>query len=404
MKKSISAILVAALMLIAFTACEQQVPQIPSTSHELSEVQYVSGPLTYTVGEEFDPSAYQVKLIYKDNMSPEVVSGDVYLALGAEWPTIATLEDSSARIAVKFGDKVSFYVTVYNAAVVLDITDANNEVAADAQVGDVVSTEGIVATFVCADGTTSSYDLSKVSATYAGKDKAANVKVEDGYEVAYVKDGKSVEEWTLTKAVEFGDPAKVIVEYTINDAEKPVSSVETADVYYEDTVKVAVFLADASNNKIEQLKVGDLVKIGTGNIAASYEVGAEAAGANFYYEENGKAYEGTISIPVGTDWNKTLGTPALVQGTKFTAGTGSIDADDFEISVTTASNKTEPLEDAISIIGYSEGYSLTDVKAGKVYLDLQVTYTQKTETINKIFKNIEVTVDPADPSTGTDET
>ena len=195
MKKSISAILVAALMLIAFTACEQQVPTIPSQAHELTSVQYVSGPLTYHEGEDFDPSAYQVKLIYRDALN-ETVSGEAYLNVDS-WEISG---GSSETIPVYYGSgtgkKEAFSVTLYSAAIDVDITNAVTSVASDIKEGDAVSLTGVTATLKIGNGTTESYPISNLEAVYA-TGNTVNVTSTEGISVNLVK-GNEDATWTVT--------------------------------------------------------------------------------------------------------------------------------------------------------------------------------------------------------------
>ena len=70
MKKSISAILVAALMLFAFTACEQQPINWPQEITGISAVK--TGDITYLEGEAFDFRGLQIVANYKDGTTAPV--------------------------------------------------------------------------------------------------------------------------------------------------------------------------------------------------------------------------------------------------------------------------------------------------------------------------------------------
>ena len=198
MKKVFIGVLVA-LMLVAFTACEQ--PSISMGDHVLSDVQYVSGPLTYYVGETFDPSAYTVRLVYADNQSPVEVNGAAYLSVAADsWKV--TSPATSSVIGVKSVKNVGtateiFNVTLYEAGVTVDITNAVKNVASDAKTGDEVSLEGVTAKFIAADGTNEDYDISNLVAVL-GASNEVTVVSKDGYEVSLVKGTESAK-WTVTK-------------------------------------------------------------------------------------------------------------------------------------------------------------------------------------------------------------
>ena len=392
---------IAALMLFAFVACDSQVPQIPSQNHKISTVQFVCGPLSYTVGESFDPSAYEVKLVYLDNMSPETVNGDIYLSAGdstTAWPEAGTMSEASVRVPVYAAGMDSktpaFYVTVYNANVVVDITNAVTEVPNEISVGGTVSTEGLTATLVNTNGDAEEFDVENLVATYAG-DLKVDVDVKSSlpsYNVETVKDGVATE-WTVTAVKTPSTASQLIVEYTLNDAKTASGSVSSA--YLEDTVDVAVFLADSNNNKIKQLTAADLRVIGEGSIKSdlSYTIGASAVDVDFYYDNDGTPITtgGNITLPAGTDWIKSVSEPTLKANTTFKAGTGSIDADDFEATATMASNKIQTTGITIVIVGGN--ISLTDVEAGEVSFDLQVSYTSKDKTESKIYYDRTVTVE-----------
>ena len=386
MKKRVLVGMLAALMLVAFVACDNQVPQIPSTNHSVSEIQYVSGPLSYTAGDAFDPSAYEIRLVYLDGMNPEVVNGRAYLTVDS-MPEANVTENS--RVPVKYNNEVVFYVDVYTADVVVDITNGITSVPNNITSQAAVSTEGLTATLVLGDGTTSTYDASTLITSYSNF--KVTVTTDEGYPVTLVADGVEVDNWTVSKEPNVGEASKLIVEYTVGD-EKPSASIATADVYYDDVVTVAVYTADANNNKIEQLNASDLEAL-TGTIPSSlsYEVGSAANNATFYYDNNGTALTGSISIPSGRDWIESVANPSLKANKTFTAGTGSITASDFEAVATKASGATDTTSATIAIVGYADCYSLANEEAGPVELALQVTYTSK-EVSKSFIHKITVTV------------
>ena len=381
MKKSIFIGVLCALMLFAFTACEQSVPQIPSANHTLSEVQYVSGPLTYTVGEEFDPAAYQVKLVYLDNLGSETVSGEIYLN-AESWPTPATMEDDSARIALKSGEKTVCYVTVYNAEVVLDITNAVTTVESDAQKGASVPTEGITAKLVSKDGTETEYDMANITATYAGKDTAATVVDDNGYSVSYVKDGKEVAGWILGKATEVGAANTVRVEYYVDGTKDADSTISNNEYNLKKTVNVKFIAVDASGNDIGEIQPSSLVVL-SGTVSGSYEIKGEAQTAEFYYRESatGKAIKNSISIGTGKDYATGLSGQGLSEkgkaGVTISTSTTTIDASYFTANVTMASGTSTAIESSkISIIGGDTSIESTD-KAGDYEYTVQFEYTDE---------------------------
>ena len=95
MKKTILTIMVAAMMLVAFTACEQQVPdlngQVPTNA-------IITQTGTFVEGQMFDPTQFSVKLTYKNGYT-ETVSG----------ANLVTLDSEDAYVVP--GDTVSVNVT-----------------------------------------------------------------------------------------------------------------------------------------------------------------------------------------------------------------------------------------------------------------------------------------------------
>ena len=95
MKKTILTIMVAAMMLVAFTACEQQVPdlngQVPTNA-------IITQTGTFVEGQMFDPTQFSVKLTYKNGYT-ETVSG----------ANLVTLDSEKAYVMP--GDTVSVNVT-----------------------------------------------------------------------------------------------------------------------------------------------------------------------------------------------------------------------------------------------------------------------------------------------------
>ena len=398
MKKSILTIVLAVMMLVAFTACEQQVPQIPSDNHVLSGIQYVSGPLTYYQGDKFDASAYEVQLVYKDNISPVTANGSLYLEQPTSWPTIgAELADSSTYTVTNTIDDTGFKVTVYSRYIELDITNAVTEVAEATEPDDAISTEGLVATLVSGDGTKEAYDLSKIDVAYAGKDKAATVTNDDGYAIKYVKDGASVKEWTITKAAEVGEVENLVVKYYVGDSTTSVSSVADSTYNWGENVTVKYVLVDAANKEVGTVKASALKVLGTGTVSDSYKISDKTQTASFYYiAANGKAIQGTVTIGIGNNYGTGITEIGLSETGKagITIPTDSssvtIDKDYFAAKVTQAFG--DPI--ACTEIEVIDAITVNkDTKAGNYPCIVQFGYTDaegnpqyKVDTVNITVK------------------
>ena len=153
MKKSISAILVAALMLFAFTACEQQMPtyKVP-TGLTISTTK-----TAYLVGETLDASAFSGVVRYSDGSSDTLSGADLSLSLPAQNGKIV---ENANKVTATYGavnasgkaNSVSASTTVYGYYVTsMTLGNLPETVAQSVSGGDAdqpISTEGVTATVV----------------------------------------------------------------------------------------------------------------------------------------------------------------------------------------------------------------------------------------------------------------
>ena len=77
MKKTILTIMVAAMMLVAFTACEQQMP-----SYKNADFVSVDQTKAFIAGQPFDASYFTVTLHYTDGSTSQVSPSGVVSAAG----------------------------------------------------------------------------------------------------------------------------------------------------------------------------------------------------------------------------------------------------------------------------------------------------------------------------------
>ena len=313
--KSVLVVAFACAMLFAFTACEQKVPEIPSANHTVSEIQYVSGPTSYNETETFDPAAYEVMLIYKDNLNPQTVNGAMYLSLD---PDEVKLDDTdSVRVPVKANiagtDKTVFYVTYYAVEVELDITNASKTVPYNVGPNSDFSLEGAVATLVAADGTRSEYALSNLTAKYSN----LTVTVTDAnkHDVVLVDEGKEVAKYSVTKEAEpetVVTGVHVLYDVTRDGVEKPIAedatSISDLTLYIGDEVTVTVYQTATKGDEDASAPLtaegafehaNNTVKYTSG--VATIEVGDEAVSDTIYYynEEVGETKTASVNVKKG---------------------------------------------------------------------------------------------------------
>ena len=115
MKKSILTIALAAMMLVAFTACEQQVPNVlPDDVNYITIVQTEDA----VEGKAFDPSLFNV-MVYSSNpnVAPVTVSGKGYVSLS---DTSATTFAAGQKVNATYAGKTASPLAV-SVAEVLDV-------------------------------------------------------------------------------------------------------------------------------------------------------------------------------------------------------------------------------------------------------------------------------------------
>lgn len=89
-RKSIFCVALAALMLVAFTACENSAPTTPLYGKEVLSVVVTSVP-EYIVGETVDPSAVSLRVNYNDNSYDEYTGIELGMAPSTLSETVNTL-------------------------------------------------------------------------------------------------------------------------------------------------------------------------------------------------------------------------------------------------------------------------------------------------------------------------
>ena len=368
--------------------CEQKVPEIPSANHTVSEIQYVSGPTSYNENETFDPAAYEVMLIYKDNLNPQTVNGAMYLSLD---PDEVKLDDTdSVRVPVKANiagtDKTVFYVTYYAVEVELDITNASKTVPYNVGPNSDFSLEGAVATLVAADGTRSEYALSNLSATYSNL--TVTVTDANNYDVVLVDAGKEVAKYSVTKETEpetVVTGVHVLYDVTREGVDEPIAedatSISDLTLYIGDEVTVTVYQTATKGGEDASAPLTTAGAFENANSKVSYTsgvttitVGKEATSDTIYYynEEVGETKTASVNVKKGentvvtesSDGKVTL-TPA---DTKPKAGTLAGGTDIKSYVKFTTDKGLKNLDEELETLAYS------------VYVDPARTYELNSTT------------------------
>lgn len=115
MKKGILIGVIAALMLFAFTACEQT-PIIPKV---IESVTYLDGPTEYVSGSVFDPAAYTLRVNYADGTHTDINGA------GALEGKTSPLTAGSEEITITYGGATeqSFVINVYDGKLELTVPE-----------------------------------------------------------------------------------------------------------------------------------------------------------------------------------------------------------------------------------------------------------------------------------------
>ena len=250
-KKSIFVVALAALMLIAFTACEQQMPTYKNVSFiTVSQLNDV------IIGQPFDASNYEVTVHYTDN-STEVFSGNGRVTTEAEDFTQAY--DVTAAI----GSGTSAVSDTIEVTPV-----APTAVAVTATAADYSRIDATVAVDLMQDSTVTvkSYTYSAGSVSYTSDSKldkialSAEISKEQRstvgtYEIPFkaTYDGEAIacESTVSVKVVDtttVGAPNAMMVFYKVNNG--TYSETAPTDVYIGDTVSVELRIVDTNKKTV----------------------------------------------------------------------------------------------------------------------------------------------------------
>ena len=150
MKKVFIGVL-AALMLFAFTACDQQIPEIPKKDVQVLSAEIIEGDLGYLVGREFDPSRYTVEITFND-LSTTTVGGASILTAESTFGD----QPGAQKITVNYGNTTAVnpvYVYAYAAASLsVDASAAATTYEDGKFYPDAIDKDDLVVTVVRTDG------------------------------------------------------------------------------------------------------------------------------------------------------------------------------------------------------------------------------------------------------------
>ncbi len=364
MKKTILTIMVAAMMLVAFTACEQQMPTYKTPVGMTLQ----ASKTVYLEGEAFDESTLTGVVTYSDGSSDTFTGSQLNYNATSGAATNGVRPLSITAEYGLTGKEVSAQTTVYYYTVAAD----------DITVGN-------IPTVATSTGTGYKIDLSEVTVTVnvGGETRElvrgtefTNTDYTDG-SGSYTEDTTVEPKGTLTTvsifgqtgvavpvpadyeitvvyekpAVTPGDPSKVTVYYSINDGAWSTTAPTDSTVYYDDSVDVEIRLEDASNNTVKVLSNSDLTRInGSAALVSNYEISDKASTAvqDFLY---------TYTDEEGNDTTYHVTVPAMPAGEAYASSVSALKVKDAQ------------KQNLVATFVFDEDTDLTTVFEGTVTLN-----------------------------------
>ena len=375
----------AALMLVAFTACEPQATEWPYYGEDAKNVMSITlvtpSDVVLHAGETFDTVYTGIDIVYKDNTSASNVTAEVSLAGAAEV--------GQNKMTVKWGgefDNTGFVIVDAREVneVVLTVEDTTDLAAAPTK-GDV--------TYKYSDGfevTAEDVDLKKTadadSVYYtlpAGTRSSADVT-------------SNAVEYTLAAGPADPEYGNYSIYWSLTSGGE-----EAEDLYIGETVHLVVMNESSTTN--DKYAITDSVQIvdsknvllsDTQKTAVLSQTLTATAGATYTVRYNGENI-GTFQIPAGknymtsssfTDCFTVTATPATPGVTTISADLFTFDASKLQYKVTLAD---APCEDGVKVVSVKDAGLIIPSDATTSYpitVNIDVTVkgvtTQQTVTLN----------------------
>ena len=414
MKKGILIGALAALMLFAFTACENKVPEINYGNADVLAATIVSGDTEYLVGQEFDASRYTIELLLTNNKTV-TVNGASNMILDDADKAMDTAGTKPVTVSYGAGEINKVYITVFNPSALT--VDASGLVKTEYKYSEVsdgknptANKEGLVVTATYGSGKTAVLDADDyttspvICATDPGLKDNVPQSTEVGVDVSFggvtVEDAFKVSVVTEQKPAEEEDPAKgkvadIAVFYKVNNGTELEAL--PATLYIGDSVTYEVYAVDKFGDKVGSaltLTAGTSGQVVTGGyqvvagtlpatitVAADTEVSATVSAII-----DGKTYTEDIKVGKGSDTVKAISQVALdtsktlVANTQFNAeyivvtGTKATKTDGATLTLNTdytidfnGRSYTIPSEGSINVYFYLE-YEVSGVEHSDYYM------------------------------------
>lgn len=382
--KSVLVVAFACAMLFAFTACEQQMPNLPSsaTDKEISKVEFESSEFGfYEAVKATSPVAAKVTVYYMDGTSTNGVTANMTV------------------------DTVKAGVNVYPAV----ISAAENAPAY------LVEVTGIAAVGLSADVEAVTVPADEFDdAKTALADLAVNVEFADGYQIPAGEwwtatwNGETVEKTTSVKIAYTYNEKNFTLDLPVTfttepDPDTTVASIEASysdAEWYGDSITVTINTFNAAGEKLGTVEADDYyIYDSTGNKVNSFAATLGASAVNYTVRTKATPYlEANVTIPAGknyiTNEIDTLEVVVADGEKKWTAG-DPISVSDFKIK----DDLTYAIPDTTSASGEYVRFTISE--AGKIKLaegsntiNYQIQYCIKGVVSETDVKTLTIQADP----------
>ena len=360
MKKSISAILVAALMLFAFTACEQQMP-----TYKVPTGLTISTTKTdYIVGEVLDSSTFSGTVRYSDGSSDTLTGSELSFA------DLTAIADGENTITVNYGGVTGKEATVVSATAtvygykITDVVLGNlpTTVAQAKEGGDAsqtLSSEGVTVT-VTYNGKTRDLVAGEYSLTLSADTTTVTKENEDGVNISAnlsVLGGTS-----LADNVKMTTGKIVVTEY-VGEKEFDADDIDSLAVGFVDeegefTTTGVVYYGDATTVFAVQATDGQGLKkvlSGSGKEAYTIEVSS-----------------GDLSTTSRTNVVAILSSDKTIKSPAF-----SVTPANYVVSIAVSQNENTTIDEHTSTADSALASKITVTATMKAALDSAGTMTKK---------------------------
>lgn len=385
MKKTILTIMVAAMMLVAFTACEQTTPNfIPKNVSAITIQQNED----FLVGEMFDPSRFSVYVEFTDGSPAQTIDGsDIVTATGLVDGRVGASTIANATYGYSSNGSAVTATRTIRAYAVESVTLANLPTTGETDGTDTtIDTSAVTASVAYNNGAatrelaTNEFEVEATSAvTYEAEDVVPTVKVYlFGSSTETSAEIIGTENWTVdisVKAKTPGDVADVAVVYLYDGEEIAFSGLDAFTPYLRDVISVQLWTVDSTGTKVAQVTdTNNITVLNGGTWSPSYTVSSAEQGISFIYtytDEDGDKhqYDGSVTIPDGDNYISTVTGLQIAEARKsaMQKGYNQFSVTDLTCTATNIDGSASSAQ-ASTYLSVVTGQSIpSDAKAGDTY-------------------------------------